>query len=341
MLSWIWKRRRRPQAASRRTRLGLERLETRAVPAGPRPSSFGDRPDGPGTATVFIESNNPEPGGNAVLAFSRSADGTLTQTGTFSTHGTGQLNLPKVVGPDDSSQEVVATPDGRFLFAVNQGSNTVAAFRIRRDGGLDFIDTFDSGGVQPDSIGIANGKLYVSNRGDVSATDPGTVAPNITGFTIRSDGRLAPIPDSTVTFPVGTSPSQNLISRDGRFLFSDIFGVTTAPESNTFAPFQIKRDGTLQLAPGGNVAGQAPGSADAQPALLGAAAHPTRNIIYAGLTSLNEVGVFTYDNTGQLTFVGATPPNDQGGIAVCWADVSPDGKFLYTGDTGSNSVGVY
>ena len=59
-------------------------------------------------------------------------------------------------------QEVVATPDGRFLFAVNQGSNTIAAFRIRRDGSLDFIDTFDSGGVQPDSLGIANGKLYVS-----------------------------------------------------------------------------------------------------------------------------------------------------------------------------------
>ena len=40
-----------------------------------------------------------------MLAFSRRADGSLRQIGTFSTHGTGQLNLPKVVGPDDSSQE--------------------------------------------------------------------------------------------------------------------------------------------------------------------------------------------------------------------------------------------
>src|SRR6516162_7369964 len=198
MLSWFWNRRPRPRvAAARRTRLGVERLETRAVPAGLRPSPFGDRSDGPATATVFTESNDPEPGHNAVLAFSRGADGTLTRIGTFRTHGTGQLNLPKVVGPDDSSQEVVATADGRFLFAVNQGSNTVAAFRILRDGRLDFIGTFDSGGVQPDSIGIAGDRLYVSNRGDATATNPdGTVAPNITGFTIRSDGRLAPIPNS-------------------------------------------------------------------------------------------------------------------------------------------------
>jgi 6-phosphogluconolactonase (cycloisomerase 2 family) len=343
MLNWIWKRRTRSRiASSRRSRLGVEALETRAVPAALRPSSFGDRSDGPATATVFIESNDPEPGHNAVLAFSRGADGTLTQIGTFSTHGTGQLNLPKVVGPDDSSQEVVATPDGRFLFAVNQGSDTVAAFRIRGDGRLDFIGTFDSGGVQPDSIGIVGNKLYVSNRGDATATNPdGTVTPSITAFRIESDGTLDPIPNSTITFPVGTIPSQNLISRDGRFLFSDLFGVGTAPQSNTLAPFRIKGDGTLQLAPGGNVAAQAPGSTDAPPALLGAAVHPTRNIVYAGLTGLNEVGVFTYDNTGRLTFVGATPPNDQGGTAVCWAAVSPDGKFLYTGDTGSNSVGVY
>src|SRR5579872_6492002 len=188
MLNWIWKRRPHQSAAARRIRLGVESLEERAVPASLQAGVLGDRPAGPTIATVYTESNDPESDHNAVLAFSRSADGTLTQIGTFGTHGTGQVNLPKVVGPDDSSQEVVATPDGKFLYAVNQGSNTIAAFRIRRDGGLDFIDTFDSGGVQPDSIGIANGKLYVNNKGDATATDPGTVAPTITGFTINSDG---------------------------------------------------------------------------------------------------------------------------------------------------------
>jgi Lactonase, 7-bladed beta-propeller len=352
MRNWMRQRRRsRPALAAPRARLGVEGLEERAVPAGLRPPPVEPAAAGAGLATVFVESNNPESDHNAVLAFNRSADGSLQQIGTFSTHGTGQLNLPKVVGPDDSSQEVVATPDGKFLFAVNQGSNTIAAFRILSDGSLSFIATFDSGGVQPDSIGIVNDKLYVSNRGDaansgpggVPAANPGTVVPNITAFTIDPDGSLAPIPDSAVTLPQGTVPSQNLISRDGRFLFSDIFGVNggTAPQSNTLAPFQVQGNGTLTLAPGGNVAAQTPGATTAAPALLGAAANPTRNIVYAGLTGLSEVAVFTYDEAGGLSFVGASAPNNQGGSGPCWVAVSPDGKFLYTGDTGSDSVGVY
>jgi 6-phosphogluconolactonase (cycloisomerase 2 family) len=331
MLNWM--RKRRPnRPAGRRARLGVESLEERAVPAAAPVDLSGA---GAGVATVFVESNDPEPGHNAVLAFHRRGDGSLQQIGTFSAHGTGQVNLPKVIGPDDSSQEVVATPDGRFLFAVNQGSNTVAAFRIRGDGRLDFIDTFDSGGVQPDSLGIAGGRLSVSNRGDSAVGHPGTVAPNITGFDIRPDGSLSPIPNSTVSFPVDTSPSQNLISRDGRFLFADVFGVpgSAAPEGNTFAPFQIRGDGLLQLAPGGNV-----GAPVSPNLLLGAAANPRLNIVYAGLTGANEVGVFTYDETGRLSFVTAVPDQGQ---AACWCAVSPDGKFLYTGDTGSNSVGVF
>jgi 6-phosphogluconolactonase (cycloisomerase 2 family) len=324
MLRWIRSRRKPRPAADRRARPGVEALEVRAVPAA-----------GPKLATVFVETNNPDVGNNAVLAFSRAPDGSLDEIGSFRTHGTGQLNVPKAIGPDDSSQEVVATPDGRFLFAVNQGSNTVAAFRIRGDGELTFVGAFDSGGVQPDSLGIAGGKLYVSNRGDSATGHPGTVAPNITGFAIDDGGSLVPIPNSTVTFPVDTSPSQNLISPDGRFLFADIFGVpgSTAPQANTFAPFQIKGNGTLTLAPGGSVG--APVSPDL---LLGAAANPNLPIVYAGLTGANEVGVFTFDETGRLSFVTAVP--DQG-EAACWCAVSPDGKFLYTGDTGSNTIGVF
>jgi hypothetical protein len=285
-----------------------------------------------------------------VLAFSRSDAGILTEIGTFSTHGTGQLNLPKVVGPDDSSQEVVTSADGRFLFAVNEGSNTIAEFRIRPDGRLDFLETSASGGVEPDSIGLVNGKLYVSNRGNATnagpggtpAANPGTVAPDITGFTIDPDGTLAPIPHSTVTFPVGTNAAQNLISPNGKFLFTDLFGLNggTAPQSNTLAPFQIGANGSLTPAPGGNVAAQAPGET-AAPALLGLAANPNLNIVYGGLTGLSEVAVFTYDASGRLSFVGASAPNNQGGSGPCWVAVSPDGKFLYTGDTGSDSVGVY
>ncbi|HZV05680.1 MAG TPA: beta-propeller fold lactonase family protein [Gemmataceae bacterium] len=331
-----WKRRPSRRAAdARRVRLSLERLEERAVPASLQPGPFGDGSGGPAVTTVYTESNNPAAGQNAVLAFHQNSDGTLSEIGSFNTGGTGQINIPKVIGPDDSSQEVVATPDGRFLFAVNQGSNSVSAFRIDPNGGLDLIGTFDSGGVQPDSIGLAGDKLYVSNRGDSAVGHPGTVAPNITGFRIDHGGSLTPIAGSTVTFPVDTSPSQNLITPNGKLLFADIFAVpgSTAPEGNTLAPFQIEGDGSLELAPGGNV-----GAPVTPPLLLGAAFNPNQPIIYAGLTAVNEVGVFTYDKSGQLTFVGDVPVQ---GAGPCWIAVSPDGQFLYTGDTGTDSVGVF
>jgi 6-phosphogluconolactonase (cycloisomerase 2 family) len=300
-----------------------------------QPGPLGDGHDGPAVTIVYTESNNPAAGQNAVLAFRQNADGTLTQIGSFDTGGTGQINLPKVIGPDDSSQEVVVSRNDRFLFAVNQGSGSISSFHIDPNGSLDLIGTFSSGGVQPDSIGIAGDKLYVSNRGDSAVGHPGTVAPNITAFRIEGDGALTAIPGSTVTFPKDTSPSQNLISPNGRLLFADIFAVpgSTAAQGNTLAPFQIEGDGKLELAPGGNV-----GAPVSPPLLLGAAFNPNHRIIYAGLTAVNEVGVFTYDPSGQLTFAGTVPVQ---GAGPCWAAVSADGRFLYTGDTGTDSVGVF
>jgi hypothetical protein len=320
------KRRPRPE---RRTRLSLESLEIRAVPAALDPGLFA------AVTTVYTESNNPAAGQNAVLAFHQNADRSLTQFASFNTGGTGQINLPKVIGPDDSSQEVITTADDRFLFAVNQGSNSVSSFRIDPDGTLHLVGTFGSGGIQPDSLGIAGDTLYVSNRGDSAVGHPGTVAPNLTGFRIQGEGGLTPIPHSTVTFPVDTSPSQNLVTPDGRLLFADIFAVpgSTAAQGNTLAPFQVEPNGRLELSPGGNV-----GAPASPPLLLGAALNPNHRIIYAGLTAVNEVAVFTYDRSGKLAFVGDSPVQ---GAGPCWAVVSADGRFLYTGDTATDSVGVF
>ena len=93
------------------------------------------------------------------------ADGSLTQFGSFATGGTGQLNIPKAVGPDDGDQQVRVTDDGKFLFAVNQGSDSVSAFRVRPNGRLDLVGVFASGGDQPDSIGIAGGRPPAPSAG--------------------------------------------------------------------------------------------------------------------------------------------------------------------------------
>src|SRR6266404_7996726 len=113
-----------------------EELETRTLMSATGPSDLAPA-HATGSEFVYVESNNPEPGHNAVIALRRNpSDGSLRQIGAFPTGGTGFANVTQGLGPDDSDQEVVASPDGRFLFAVNQGSDSIAVFSIRENGGL-------------------------------------------------------------------------------------------------------------------------------------------------------------------------------------------------------------
>src|SRR5689334_17507002 len=148
----------------------FEVLEPRWLMSG-SPASFDSHGLADGPSVVYVESNNPAAGQNAVLAFRRNpATGALKELagGPFLTGGTGFLNAQGQLGPDDSDREVIASPDGRLLFAVNQGSNSIAVFRIRNDGSLDLVGghAFPSGGVQPVSLALSGDRLYVANRGD-------------------------------------------------------------------------------------------------------------------------------------------------------------------------------
>jgi 6-phosphogluconolactonase (cycloisomerase 2 family) len=289
-----------------------------------------------GSEFVYVESNNPQPGQNEVIALRRNpSNGSLRQVGTFLTGGTGFGNVTQGLGPDDSDQEVIASPDGRLLFAVNQGSNSIAVFHIRSNGRLDLVGTFDSGGTQPVSLGLSGDHLYVANRGDALQNHTATIAPNYTAFDVGDDGALTPIPGSTITLPIGLSPAQTLIARNGKFLFGNNFAIpgTTPPLGQTIDPFQIQPDGTLAPAPSGPVA------ANVTPnVLLGTATHPTLPIIYGGLTGTPGIAVFTFDNQGSVQFVASVP--DQG-AAPCWLTVSADGKYLYASNTGTDSIGVF
>ena len=323
----------------------LESLEERAVPSSLHAGPFAKGPGGTAT-TVYTESNNPAAGQNAVLAFRQNADGTLTEIGSFNTKGTGQNNFPTIVpglplgglnlGPDDTSSEVVATPNGRFLFAVNQGSNSVSSFRIKPNGALELVGTFASGGVQPDSLGIAGNKLYVSNRGDSTTASPaGTVVPNITGFRIGGNGELRAIRRTTVTFAEGTSPSQNLITPNGRLLFSDVFGVPggTAAGDNTLAPFRLRATTPCGSPPAATSAYRtvptrccsAPPSTRIGPSSTSASPRLT-----SGRLHLHEI---------RPAHLRRHRDYPAGGGATCWD--STNGRYLYVTDTVTDSVSVF
>ena len=120
----------------------------------------------PDPGAVYVLGN--QPSGNRVLVYERAPDGTLTAAGSVDAGGLG------TGGGLGSQGAIVTDAAGRYVYAVNAGSNSIAAFRVTRDG-LTRTDVVASGGVMPTSLTVHEGLLYVLNAGG---------AGSIVGFTV-------------------------------------------------------------------------------------------------------------------------------------------------------------
>src|SRR4051812_7003183 len=79
---------------------------------------------------VYVQSNSS--GGNAVLAFKRGKNGNLKARKSYPTGSTGSGSL-RAATPfpfTESQGSVTLSRDGRRLFVVNHGGNTVTSFRV-------------------------------------------------------------------------------------------------------------------------------------------------------------------------------------------------------------------
>jgi 6-phosphogluconolactonase (cycloisomerase 2 family) len=134
---------------------------------------------------VYVASNAYS--GNEILTFPRYANGSvgpvtaMTATGGLGS-GPGQY-APIEDDPLGSQSSLIADPTGRFLFAVNAGSNTVSAFTVSASSGLNLVDTEPSGGSFPVSLTFFGNTLYVLNA----------VGNSVTGFTVNNADYLTPL----------------------------------------------------------------------------------------------------------------------------------------------------
>ena len=96
---------------------------------------------------VYVQTNDAT--GNEVIAFSRAKDGALAPLGRYSTggRGTGSPHLA-------SAGSVVLSDDGRWLLAVNAGSDELSLFAVQPDG-LRLADRAGSGGSKPTSVAVS------------------------------------------------------------------------------------------------------------------------------------------------------------------------------------------
>lgn len=272
------------------------------------------------TGYVYLDNNTA--GANTISGFARSTDGALTALpgSPFAAGGAG-------LGAGIASQGAVQTADhGRYLLAVDAGSNEISVLRIEHDGSLTAVagSPFASGGVEPDSIAVSHGLVYVSNTGAGGS--------NYTGFILDWRGQLRPIPGSTVTLPDGSGPGDVVLNGDNTKLVGARVGTSLIDS------FSLDRSGRPHASPGSPYAAQGLGP-------FGSQFRPTDpdQLFVANAHNgggLGTVSAYEYFRNGILSAIGDSPFADFQ-TAPCWLVVSPDGRYVYALDTGSGYISSY
>ncbi len=259
--------------------------------------------------TVYTLSN--APGSNAVLAYDRAGDGSLTEAGSFPTGGAG-------TGAGLGNQGAIVLSDhGKLLFAVNAGSNDVSSLRVRKNG-LELAGRAPSGGTQPISVTSDGKLLYVLNAG---------VPANISGFEVKRDGTLEALPGSTQPLSgADVGPAEIAFAPDGKTL------IVTEKGTNSIDVFPVGNNGLAGAATTYASSGATPfgfdfdkrGNAIVSEAFGGAA------------SALSSYGI---DHGVLETISPSVVSTDQ--EAACWVVVSKNGRMAYTTNTGTGTVSSY
>ncbi len=281
------------------------------------------------TGDTHVNVNDNTAGVNTVAGFTRHGDGTLTALpgSPFAAGGAGK---GAIIGSQGALQ---ATDDGRYLLVADAGSNQISVLRVLPSGSLLQAQgsPVSSGGSMPISIAVHGGLVYVANAGN------GGTGSNYSGFTINAGGHLSPIPESTRSLPATANPGDILFNSTGTNLVGIEVG-TTDPSTFRTDSFNAGSDGRLTAASGSPFAAEAAGP-------FGSEFSPTNpSHLYVsnahGGTGNGSVSAFSVAATGSLTSIGGSPYADNQ-TAPCWVEITHDGRWLFTVNTGSTTISSY
>jgi len=265
--------------------------------------------NGPGA--VYTMTNGSA--GNAVLAFTRGANGTLGNPQSFATGGLG-------TGVGLGNQGGLAlSQNNRWLFAVNAGSDDVSAFRVSPNG-LARTDREPSRGSHPISITTRGDLLYVLNAGG---------AGGVQGFHVGNDGTLQAIAGSARPLSSGASgPAEIGFTPDGDHL------IVTEKATSLLSVYGVASDGSLT----GPVTTPSSGTT---PFGFGFDNRGTLVVseAFGGGTGASALSSYRVGSDGSVTLVTGSAPTTQ--TAACWIAVSDNNHFAYTANAGSATITGY
>jgi 6-phosphogluconolactonase len=262
---------------------------------------------------VFVMTNDAD--ANEVVAYERTPYGTLESPRHYATGGRGSGGT---VDPLGSQGSLTLTTDGAYLLATNAGSGSVSAFRVFGSRLL-LTDRTASGGSEPNAVAQHGNLVYVLNTAASS---------NVVGFRLLG-GHLVRIPESLRLLSGNFANSASLaFSPDGRFL------VVTERTTNSIDVFRVLPDGRLSAIAVNPSAG--PGAFSATFAHGGAVLVSETG---AGGPANSAISSYSIRADGSLTPVSISVPTL--GAANCWNVVTPDGRFVYTSNAGTNSLSAF
>jgi Lactonase, 7-bladed beta-propeller len=288
------------------------------------------------TGAVYTETNGiPK---NAVVAFAQYSDGSLKQVQTIATGGKGGNQAQPETGPClpppagqgncpnlDTQGEIETGANGKLVFAVNAGSNTVTSFRVT-PAGLVKANVAKSGGVFPLSLTTHGSLLYVLNANSA----------NIQGFKFNSAGILTPIKGSNQKLAQNVFPGlsrQVAFDNSGKWLVVSKFGNPFAPggpsPQNSMDTFKVGASGAAGPAITSNATVPLPFSINFD---------SSDNLILTEVgnpTATGFVDTFKLLPSGHLAPIQSAPTSSAGN-APCWGQITKKG-YLYV--TNADALG--
>jgi 6-phosphogluconolactonase len=278
---------------------------------------------------VYTINNNPAK--NSVLVFDRLSNGKLKFHGSFATGGKGgtdaehgcTAHCPFV----DAQGEVILSQNGKFVFAVNPGSNTVSSLAVTPSGGLKLVDQKSSGGKRPVSVTNHGDLLYALNVHSL----------NIQGFTVSATGKLAAIKGSNQKLSKGAvtsdvPPKQIGFDNTGKVLAVTLLAV---PVIDTF---KVNAAGVAGKAIANKTKNPLPFafSVDSHNRLItvdvvDASIPPSPNPFPTATKVETDVLNTT---TGKLKPISSVKDN---GFAGCWTAITKNGRHEYVVNTGGGA----
>jgi 6-phosphogluconolactonase len=220
------------------------------------------------------------------------------------------------VDPLGSQGSLVLSRDHSHLFAVNAGSGELSVFRVEGDL-LSLEDKEVSGGSEPVSVTQHGNLVYVVNAGGNG---------NVVGFRWQN-GQLTEISNSTRFLSASNSaPGSIAFSPDGKFV------AVSEKQTSKLDVFNVQGDGTLSLAVVTPSAG--PGEFAISFAPNGTALVSETGP--AGGVDASAISSYALLASGSLSPISTSAPTL--GAATCWQATTPDGRFVYTANSGTSTI---